>query len=211
MVTILPDVAPENVVKASLKADEMPPEFSFGYEADKKKAAEDEAQGSSNGTGAKSNNQAADGKGLESNDTTTATPTPSRTGESSPQREIVSPGLAAAEMRVFASMTQDSSPPAPSSSPAMATSTILPTDSSREQGSATTAASSSTAPTFRSAHYNPSPPQPTNPPTRSQQQTPQHQIQTQIQRANSSPMWLDILIIGFGGVLVALVVKRFFM
>ncbi|KAK3841433.1 MAG: ubiquitin-conjugating enzyme/RWD-like protein [Linnemannia gamsii] len=214
MVTILPDVAPENVVKASLKADEMPPEFSFGYEADKKKAAEDEAQGSSNGTGAKPNNQAVDGKRLESKDTTTATPTPSspsRTGESSPQREIVSPGLAAAEMRVLTAMTQDSSPPAPSSSPTMATSTVLPTDSSREQGSSTTAASSSTAPTFRSAHYNPSPPQPTNPPTRSQQQTPQHQTQTQIQRANSSPMWLDILIIGFGGVLVALVVKRFFM
>jgi len=43
-VTILPDVAPENAVKASLKADEMPPEFSFGYEADKKKEQGDETK-----------------------------------------------------------------------------------------------------------------------------------------------------------------------
>ncbi|KAK3809305.1 MAG: UBC-like protein [Benniella sp.] len=43
-ITILPDVAPENAVKASLKADEMPPEFSFGYEADKKKDQGDETK-----------------------------------------------------------------------------------------------------------------------------------------------------------------------
>ncbi|KAF9157038.1 Ubiquitin-conjugating enzyme E2 J1 [Linnemannia schmuckeri] len=139
MVTILPDVAPENVVKASLKADEMPPEFSFGYEADKKKTAEDETQGSSNGTGGN-----------------------------------------------------------------------RPSDSPKDQGSAsatTTSSSSPSTPTLRSAHYNPAPSQPTNSPTRPQQT--QAQQTQQIHRVNSSPMWLDVLIIGFGGVLVALVLKRF--
>ncbi|KAF9122620.1 Ubiquitin-conjugating enzyme E2 J1 [Mortierella sp. 14UC] len=212
MVSILPDIAPENAVKASLKADEMPPEFSFGYEADKKKTAEDEAQGSSNGAGAEGDSQAADDNGSEAKDITTtpAPSSPTRTAGSSPRTVVVSPGLAAAEARDLATMPQGSSSSTPSATPSVATSTILPTDSSKEQSTATaTAPPSSAAPIFRPAHYNPAQPQPTNPPTRPQQQTQQHQ--TQIQRVNSSPMWLDILIIGFGGVLVALVVKRLFM
>ncbi|KAF9545259.1 hypothetical protein EC957_011132 [Mortierella hygrophila] len=202
MVTILPDVAPENVVKAFLKADEMPPEFSFGYEADKKRAAEDDAQGSSNGTGGNSlSNQGADDKGSKTKDSSTTAPSsPTRTAASSPRTTVVSPGLFAAEARALAAQAQDSSATtAPSTTP-------LPTDSSKEQGSAsaTTSLPSPAAATFRSTHYNPAQPQPTNPPTRPQQTQ-------QIHRVHSSPIWLDVLIIGFGGVLVALVLKRFLM
>ncbi|KAF9140697.1 hypothetical protein BGX30_006135 [Mortierella sp. GBA39] len=208
MVTILPDVAPENVVKASLKADEMPPEFSFGYEADKKKAAEDDAQGSSNGTGGNSpSSQGADDKGSKTKDSSTTAPSsPTRTAASSPKTTVVSPGLSTAEVRALAAQAQDSSPAttAPSTTP-------LPEDLSKEQGSAsaTTSLPSPAAPTFRSAHYNPAQPQPTNSPTPQQAQG-QRQTQ-QIHRVTSSPIWLDVLIIGFGGVLVALVLKRFLM
>ncbi|KAF8951980.1 Ubiquitin-conjugating enzyme E2 J1, partial [Entomortierella lignicola] len=52
-IAILPDVAPEDVVKASLKADEMPPEFSFGYEADKKKQQLDKDENEDTNTGGK--------------------------------------------------------------------------------------------------------------------------------------------------------------
>ncbi|KAG9063189.1 hypothetical protein KI688_004790 [Linnemannia hyalina] len=209
MVTILPDVAPENVVKAFLKADEMPPEFSFGYEADKKKAAEDDAQGSSNGTGGNSpSSQGADDKGSKTKDSSTTAPSsPTRTAASSPRTRVVSPGLSSAEARALAAQAQDSS------SATTAPSTIpLPTDSSKEQESvsATTSLPSPAAPTFTSAHYNPAQPQPTNPPTRPQQTQGQQQTQ-QIHRVHSSPIWLDVLIIGFGGVLVALVLKRFLM
>lgn len=209
MVTILPDVAPENVVKASLKADEMPPEFSFGYEADKKKPAEDDAQGSSNGTGGnRPSSQGADNKGLQAKDSSATAPSsPTRTAASSPRTAVVSPGLAAAEARALAAQAQDSSPATttPSTTP-------LPTDSSKEQGSAsaTTSLQSPVAPTLRPAHYNPAQPQPINPPTQPQQEQVQQQAQ-QIHRVNSSPIWLDVLIIGFGGVLVALVLKRFLM
>ncbi|KAF9295594.1 Ubiquitin-conjugating enzyme E2 J1 [Linnemannia elongata] len=208
MVTILPDVAPGNVVKACLKADEMPPEFSFGYEADKK-ATEDDAQGSSNGTGGnRPISQGANDKGSKSMDSSTTAPSsPNRTAASSPRTAVVSPGLAAAEARVLAAQTEDSSPATtiPSTTP-------LPVDLSKEQGSAsaTTSLPSPAAPTFRSAHYNPSQPQPTNSPTRPQQAQGQQQTQ-QIHRVNSSPIWLDVLIIGFGGVLVALVLKRLLM
>ncbi|KAG0288872.1 Ubiquitin-conjugating enzyme E2 J1 [Linnemannia gamsii] len=205
MVTILPDVAPENVIKASLKADEMPPEFSFGYEADKKKAAEDDAQGSSNGTGGirPSSQPVGDKKmEMETKDfSATAPSSPTRTAASSPRTAAGSPGLAAAEVRAL--KTNDSSP-------ATTTPITAPpsTDSSKEQESVS--ATSSPLPatsTFRSAHYNPAQPQPTNPPTRP------HQAQQtqQIHRVNSSPIWLDILIIGFGGVLVAILFRRFFM
>ncbi|KAF9328041.1 hypothetical protein BGZ91_001177 [Linnemannia elongata] len=203
MVTILPDVAPGNVVKACLKADEMPPEFSFGYEADKK-ATEDDAQGSSNGTGGnRPSSQGANDKGSKSMDSSTTAPSsPNRIAASSPRTAVVSPGLAAAEAR-----TEDSSPATtiPSTTP-------LPVDLSKEQGSAsaTTSLPSPAAPTFRSAHYNPPQPQPTNSPTRPQQAQGQQQTQ-QIHRVNSSPIWLDVLIIGFGGVLVALVLKRLLM
>ncbi|KAF9577984.1 Ubiquitin-conjugating enzyme E2 J1, partial [Lunasporangiospora selenospora] len=43
-ITIVPDVAPENVVKASLKEGEMPPDFSFGYEEDRKKEQQKKQQ-----------------------------------------------------------------------------------------------------------------------------------------------------------------------
>lgn len=206
MVTILPDVAPENVIKASLKADEMPPEFSFGYEADKKKAAEDDAQGSSNGTGGtRPSSQPAGDKEMETKDSTATAPSsPTRTTTSSQRTAVVSPGLIAAEARALSDKTKDSSP---ATTPIAADpSTDLP----KEQGSASTTSSPSpAAPTFRSAHYNPAQPQPTNPPTRPHQA--QAQQTQQIHRVNSSPVWLDILIIGFGGVLVALVFRRFFM
>ncbi|KAF9428531.1 hypothetical protein BGZ94_002071 [Podila epigama] len=56
----LPDVTPENAVKASLKADEMP-EFSFGYEADKKNAE----AGASNGASTKASTGASAGASAE--------------------------------------------------------------------------------------------------------------------------------------------------
>jgi hypothetical protein len=211
MVTILPDVAPENVVKASLKADEMPPKFSFGYEADKKKVEENDAQGSSNGTGGiRPSSQASNGKELETKDSSATAPSsPTTTAASSPRTAVVSPGLAAAETRALSAKTKDSSPVTTTSTPTPTT--ALPTGSSEEQGSAlaTTSSPSPAVPTLRSAHYNSAQPQPTNPPARPHQ-TQEQQTQ-QIHRVNSSPIWLDILIIGFGGVLVALVVKRFFM
>jgi hypothetical protein len=209
MLSILPDVAPENAVKASLKADEMPPEFSFGYEADKKKAAEDKAQGSRNGESTKENSQVADDNRSESESDTIIPESlsPTSTPGSSPHPTSVSPALSVTEATA---MTRGSSPSGPSATVAVASTTVLPTVPSKEQTTvATTAPSSPAAPTIGLVHYNPGQPQPTNPPMRAGQQT-QH-YQSQMQRTNSSPIWLDILIIGFGGVLVALVVKRLFM
>ncbi|KAG0214561.1 hypothetical protein BGX33_002042 [Mortierella sp. NVP41] len=216
-VTILPDVAPENVVKASLKADEMPPEFSFGYESDKKKpAAEDDVQESGKGTtgapGAVGQAQEGDKETRNSTSTTTAPSSPTRTAVASPRQ--MSPGLAAAEARALAAQIMDSSPtPAAATATAAVATTVLPTDPPKtpesSSSTSTSTSSSGAAPTFRSAHYDSNSAhtqQPSTPPTRPQQQT-----QQQVQRVNSSPMWLDILIIGFGGVLVALVFKRFFM
>ncbi|KAF9924616.1 Ubiquitin-conjugating enzyme E2 J1 [Linnemannia zychae] len=196
MVSILPDVAPENVVKASLKADEMPPEFSFGYEADKKKATEKDPLAESNAEESESNKsnnqtQTVDGKESETNH------------PSSPKVTAPDHTSRVEETKILVNKAQEAT---------LATFTLLSTDSVKQQES-TSKATSSTGSTPKSMHNNSVPsqtttdlPAPLQHPTQRTSQT-----QQQMQRANSSPIWLDILIIGFGGVLVALVVKRFFM
>ncbi|GJJ71178.1 ubiquitin-conjugating enzyme E2 J1 [Entomortierella parvispora] len=179
-VEILPDVAPENVVKASLKADEMPPEFSFGYEADKKKQQEkDTAE--------------ADSKEKASKDEGSST-------TSAQKSDIVSTHQQPA--------TQNPSPSNTAKSPVQ--------DPPR-------AASSSTHPHHHHHHHHHHHPQhhgaPTAISTRISQPTTaaagagaaaQAQAQILTRQADSSiPIWLDALILGFGGILVALIIRRF--
>ncbi|KAF9954299.1 hypothetical protein BGZ72_004689 [Mortierella alpina] len=177
-VAILPDVAPENAVKASLKADEMPPEFSFGYESDKKKEEnkENTASNSSSSSSSSGNNNDKAATEQGSSGSTAAT------------------GTNVAKLDT------------PTAAVAADTNTTAAT------AAATTAASPQDPP--RMTHVT-SPAPPTSLPV--SPSPPQHQTHTvaqpltQVRRAANSniPLWLDALILGFGGLLVAMIIRRF--
>ncbi|KAG9325178.1 hypothetical protein KVV02_002032 [Mortierella alpina] len=170
-VVILPDVAPENAVKASLKADEMPPEFSFGYESDKKKEEKQENTASS------SNSNSSDNAAAE-------------------QR---SSGSSAASGLTQSSGTTSAEPET--------TTTAAPTAASPQdppRGTHVTSPAPSTSPTPSSPPVSPSPPQQLQTHTMAQPLT-----QTRPVANSNSPIWLDALILGFGGLLVAMVLRRF--
>ncbi|KAI1320000.1 hypothetical protein EDD11_002331 [Mortierella claussenii] len=154
-VVILPDVAPEDVVKVSLKADEMPPEFSFGYEADKKKQEETDDKERAAAAGA-------------SKTTGTITIPPPARSSSSP-----SPTLTAAT--VVRDLRHQAATP---SDPRSSSNSLEPR----------------TVPPQHQSLYQPQAPE---------------QIQAVRPADSSIPVWLDVLILGFGGVLVALIIRRF--
>ncbi|KAF9359928.1 Ubiquitin-conjugating enzyme E2 J1 [Mortierella sp. AD094] len=205
-IAILPDVAPEDVVKASLKVDEMPPEFSFGYEADKKKQQSTES--GSNDT----NNSSKDNEAIRNNDqgslpTATAkallSTAPSGNGGHSND----------ADSKLTDTRTQ-SSPL--SSVPATTSSSHQYLHNNNVSGSISSTILSSTPQdprTVSNASISTSSTAGLRPRTAVQQQL---QLQTQAQpltlrrRVESSiPMWLDALILGLASILVAMVIRRF--
>ncbi|KAG0322315.1 Ubiquitin-conjugating enzyme E2 J1 [Dissophora globulifera] len=208
-IAILPDVAPEDVVKASLKADEMPPEFSFGYEADKKKQQEDDLQDKSKSSSSST------GDGKEQQEATTeagqASALPAQTQtHTQTQAHTQAPTLASATPSSLTSTSSLSSSSSPLPSPSVT--------------GAAAAAAVSLAATSSAPRDPPRPPVSQSPAelrqrTMTPQSTQRHAAgraqmptltQTQVGHARSnSPWWLDALIFAFGGILVALVLRRF--
>ncbi|KAG0354864.1 hypothetical protein BGZ54_001445 [Gamsiella multidivaricata] len=208
-VAILPDVAPEDVVKASLKAGEMPPEFSFGYEADKKKQRQvEEEQRQSRAAGDNSSNDAGsrmeqekraekDQASSSTSSSAASTPMPSITTTETRQGVHTTNGTGPASSNVESPATSQLHDPSSTPDPAAAVSTT-PLDPPRTSGTA-----SPTGLRARAAVHSPQ----SQPQAQTQMQA---QMQTVIRRAQSGiPMWLDALILGFGGLLVFMVIRRF--
>ncbi|KAF9180347.1 hypothetical protein BGZ51_006228 [Haplosporangium sp. Z 767] len=184
-VTILPDVAPENVVKASLKADEMPPEFSFGYEADKKKQQEDddakEKGGSSTVSGSNSDNNDRSGSPINNDKET-----PQETLDDEVASQNPAPSSPALSISNHCNShagvertTEEKEPHLQQQSPSTSAPTLAPSSTLQDPPRAAVA-------------------------THTQGQP------TQVQRTGSNiPIWLDALILGFGGLLVAMIIRRF--
>ncbi|KAG0256452.1 hypothetical protein BG011_004498 [Mortierella polycephala] len=178
-VAILPDVAPENVVKASLKADEMPPEFSFGYEADKKKQQEDSdakemddsSTVSGNNNGSPNNNDKETPQESLADEIALQNPVPSSSAVSTSNHGNSHAGVERT--------TEDKEPHLQQRSPSTATPTLTPSSTLQDPSRAAIA-------------------------TRTQGQP------AQVQRTGSNiPVWLDVLILGFGGLLLAMIIRRF--
>lgn len=170
---ILPDVAPENAVKASLKADEMPPEFSFGYESDKKKEEKQEntASNSNSSSEKATTQQHSSGSSADSGLTQG-----SGINVVGPQTTTTGVGMPASPQDPPRGTHVAS--PAPSTSSEQQTSSALPV-----------------APT---------------PPQQPQTHTMTRPLTQARPAVNSrSPIWLDALILGFGGLLLAMVIRRF--
>ncbi|KAF9107732.1 Ubiquitin-conjugating enzyme E2 J1 [Mortierella sp. AM989] len=206
-ISILPDVAPEDVVKASLKADEMPPEFSFGYEADKKKLQSTEDSGKDSG---KDNRLGGSESTSENNQGLLSTALAS-TGSTVSKEDDSSLGAAG-------SKATDTEAQNPSSSPVPVTTSYQHPNSLKSGSTSTTTLSNTPQDTPRTTHNasitTSSTTELRSRTTVQQPQQPQHQTQSQARtvtrRAESSiPIWLDALILGFGGILVAMVIRRF--
>ncbi|KAG0003670.1 Ubiquitin-conjugating enzyme E2 J1 [Entomortierella chlamydospora] len=200
-IAILPDVAPEDVVKASLKADEMPPEFSFGYEADKKK--QQSTEGDSKDSDSNRDNEVIKDRDQESSPTATAdtllSTTPNVDGGHSDD----------ADSKLKDTQTQ-SSPL--SSVPATISSSHQHLHNNNNVSGSTSSTTSSSTP---NSSISTSPIAGVRPRTEVQQRQ-QQQLQTQAQpltlrrRVESSiPMWLDALILGLASILVAMLIRRF--
>ncbi|KAF9157416.1 Ubiquitin-conjugating enzyme E2 J1 [Mortierella sp. AD011] len=194
-IAILPDVAPEDVVKASLKADEMPPEFSFGYESDKKKQQSTEG-GSKDSTDSNKDNEAIKDRDQESSPTATADT------------------LLSTTLHVDGSHSDDADSKLQTQSSPL--SSVPATISSSHQhlhnnNNVSDSISSTTPSSTPNSSISTSPIAGLRPRTDVQQQQ-QQQLQplTLRRRVESSiPMWLDALILGLASILVAMLIRRF--
>ncbi|KAF9571665.1 hypothetical protein EC968_000333 [Mortierella alpina] len=177
-VAILPDVAPEYAVKASLKEGEMPPEFSFGYESDKKKEENQENSASTSNSSSIGSDEAA---------------TEQRSSESTAASGLTqSSRINGAEPETM--------------TPAAVATAASPQDPPRGTHVASPAPSASSEQVRTSS----SAPEPTSPPQQPQTHTMTQPLTQMRPAANSnSPIWLDALILGFGGLLVAMIIRRF--
>ncbi|KAG0100221.1 hypothetical protein BGZ93_003391 [Podila epicladia] len=194
-VDILPDVAPENAVKASLKTGEMP-EFSFGYEADKKNGQateETEGQKSPATSAITAAGAAAAARALAS-------------GSSS--SSLTSLGAAEPTDSRAESVT-DSAPAkastSPQETPSNSSSSVLKSLSVATEK--TTAAATTTLRTIRATTTTVTSPSPTAavPVQPVQGNSPR----APIRRTDGAPVWLDALILSLGGLLVAMIIRRF--
>ncbi|KAF9965804.1 hypothetical protein BGZ70_004112 [Mortierella alpina] len=178
-VVILPDVAPENAVKASLKADEMPPEFSFGYESDKKKEEKQESAASNSNSSSSSDKAIVENRSSESSAASNTTQNSGIIGaETETTATTATAATTAASPQDPPRETHVMSPAPPTSSEQLRTSSSLPI--------------------------------PPSSPQQSQTHTMAQPLTQARQAANSnSPIWLDALILGFGGLLLAMVIRRF--
>ncbi|KAF9898556.1 hypothetical protein BX616_003878 [Lobosporangium transversale] len=203
-ISILPDVAPENAVKASLKADELPPEFSFGYEADKKKQAEE--SDSNNNT---NKNEACEDKGNLAESAVEYLPSPSSTGFTPTMSDDIQSSRPAIELEsTVRPMHQSSIQQQQGPSAGVQSSSNVPQGLSRPLTPVTGASSSSTTTEIRARTGAAT--------SQSQTQILEHlqapaQARAQNNRRTESgiPVWLDTLIFIFGGLLVAMVIRKF--
>ncbi len=174
---ILPDVAPENAVKASLKADEMPPEFSFGYESDKKKDEKQESTASNSNSDKATTEQ-------QSSGSTAASSLTQGSGVNAVETETTETTETAAATATAASPASPQDPPR------------------------RTHIASPEPPTSPQQMRTPSS-QPVSPTHTMTQPLTQPLTQPRPAANSNSPIWLDALILGFGGLLVAMVIRRF--
>ncbi|KAI8363112.1 ubiquitin-conjugating enzyme/RWD-like protein [Mortierella sp. GBAus27b] len=180
-VALLPDVAPGNVIKASLKADEMPSGFSFGYEADKKKGQEKEQeqkQADNNSTRDNSSNETSRSASI-----VTVTSTNTNAGEnhpSPPTQPTTTTTTTIPSIPENSVRTTPQDPPRTSNPPTHASNTAV----LRARTSV--------------------------PQQRQQQQQTQSQGQVQTRHVESGiPIWFDALLFGLAGILVVMVIRRF--
>ncbi|KAF9216654.1 hypothetical protein BGZ59_008687 [Podila verticillata] len=196
-VDILPDVAPENAVKASLKAGEIP-EFSFGYESDKKKnnqtSEEQEGQRTASTPAVTAAGLAAAARAHVAGSSSSSL-TPS--GPAEPTKSRPEPVIDSAQAN--ASISHQAAPSSSSSpllkSPAVGT-------------EKTTAAAAATSHTSRSTTITTTTSSPTAaiPPQPAQGNSPRAPIR---RTETGAPVWLDALILSLGGLLVAMIIRRF--
>ncbi|KAG0034732.1 hypothetical protein BGZ81_003430 [Podila clonocystis] len=191
-VEILPDVTPENVVKASLKSGEMP-EFSFGYESDKKNSQateEQEGQRSPTASAVTAAGEAAAARALAIG-----------SGSSNvPSLGAAEPMDSQTESATDSTKTSTSRQEAPSSS----SSPVL--KSSFFGTEKTTAAATTTSYTIRATTTTTS----SSPIAAVPAQPVQRNPRVPIRRTDTgAPVWLDALILSLGGLLIAMIIRRF--
>ncbi|KAF9437927.1 hypothetical protein BGZ76_010470 [Entomortierella beljakovae] len=181
-VVILPDVAPENVVKASLKADEMPPEFSFGYEADKKKQAEEESKKTNSETATSIATTATATATTTATTTTTTTTTTTETSSEKISSQVESKAM---DRELASSVLDTNSNSHSHNAPSVSTANNIVNRINSLNNSTRSPA---------------------------QHIQTQNQVQatasTRSTRPNI-PWWLDALIFGLGGLFIAMLLRRF--
>ncbi|KAG0041056.1 Ubiquitin-conjugating enzyme E2 J1 [Podila clonocystis] len=191
-VEILPDIAPENVVKASLKVGEMP-EFSLGYESDKKNnqaTEEQEGQGSPNASAITAAGAAAAARAL-------ATGPGNSNATSLGAVEPADSRAESAESALAKTSTSRQETPSSSSSPVLKSSSV---GTEKTTAAATTISYSIRATTTTSS----------SPIAAVPAQPVQRNPRAPIRRTDTgAPVWLDALILSLGGLLIAMIIRRF--
>ncbi|KAG0361472.1 hypothetical protein BG005_008204 [Podila minutissima] len=195
-VEILPDVAPENAVKASLKTGEMP-EFSFGYESDKKNSqATEEPEGqkipatsaiTAAGAAAAARALATGSNSSSLTSLGAAEPTDSQT-ESATDNAPAKASISHQEA------------PSSSSSPVLKSPSV---GKEKTTAAVTTALYTIRATTTTTTSSSPTAAVPAQPVQGNSPRAPIRRTDT------GAPVWLDALILSLGGLLVAMIIRRF--
>ncbi|KAF9317813.1 hypothetical protein BG003_000279 [Podila horticola] len=195
-VEILPDVAPENAVKASLKAGEMP-EFSFGYESDKKNSqttGEQDGQKTPTTPATTAAGAAAAARALATGSSSSglASLGHAKTTESRAETAInITPVKASTSCQEAPSCSSSPMLKSPSVGTEKTAAAVATTSHTIRATTTTTTASS--------------------PPTAIPAQPVQgNSPRAPIRRTDTgAPVWLDALILSLGGLLIAMIIRRF--
>ncbi|KAG0260302.1 hypothetical protein DFQ27_003610 [Actinomortierella ambigua] len=228
-VEILPNIAPEEAVKAQLKESEKA-DFSFGYEADKKAATPPAEQ----------QPQQQQQQPLEQQQEAVAPPAqalPTEPAEKDKEGEGSKENVTRVDPTTMVSATQPTEPKtttaldvqretlagteSPQGLSAAHSSPVAEASVLRTRSTLSTQTHQPAAPsTSRPTQYHSPPPSSSS----SQQQQQQQQLRQQThaqsppppappalarQAGNQIPLWLDALIVGLGGILVSLVLRKF--
>ncbi|KAG0001529.1 Ubiquitin-conjugating enzyme E2 J1 [Modicella reniformis] len=206
-VAILPDVAPEDVVRASLNADEMPPEFSFGYEAATKRQQTEETKNNTTNSDKVSQDSKEQAKTPLASSSPSPSPSPSQS--QSPSSSPSEPAVASDSHNVQRAGTE---PDTIVSHQHQTSSSPIPADAvlrTHEEPPRTPGSNTLHSTTVLRARTSAQATQPQQPQQQQQQAQPQ-QGQVQVRRTESGiPIWFDALILGLAGLLVVMVVRRF--
>ncbi|KAF9391940.1 Ubiquitin-conjugating enzyme E2 J1, partial [Podila verticillata] len=189
-VEILPDVAPGNAVKASLKAGEMP-EFSFGYESDKKNNQTSEEQGGQRAASTPAVTAAGLAAAARAHVAGSSSSSLTPSGPTEPTESRPEPVIDSAQAN---GLISHQAVPSSSSSPFLNSPAV-----GTEKTTAATATTLHTTTTTSS-------PTAAIPPHPAQGNSPRAPIR---RTDTGAPVWLDALILSLGGLLVAMIIRRF--
>ncbi|KAF9338059.1 Ubiquitin-conjugating enzyme E2 J1 [Podila minutissima] len=196
-VEILLDVAPENAVKASLKTGEMP-EFSFGYESDKKNSqATEEQEGQKIPATSAITTAGAAAAAARALATGSSSSSLTSLGAAEPTDSRAESATDNAPAKVSTSHQET---PSCSSSPVLKSPSV---GKEKTTAAVTTALHTIRATTTTTTSSSPTAAVPAQPVQGNSPRAP-------IRRTDvGAPVWLDALILSLGGLLIAMIIRRF--